>query len=195
MSKVSEDIINNKADENTTSAKVKAATVWLDGCSGCHMSFLDMDERIIELLQKVDLCYSPLVDHKDFPDMVDLTLVEGAVSSHEDLEKIKKVREHTKILVSLGDCAVTANVPSMRNPFGVKAIMNHAYVETAVTKDIIPNEVVPELFEYSRPVHNFVKVDLFLQGCPPPADAIYFLLTELLEGRMPDLTKVSRLGK
>ncbi|MBN8583783.1 MAG: NADP oxidoreductase [Ignavibacteria bacterium] len=195
MSKVSEDIINNKADDNTTSAKVKAATVWLDGCSGCHMSFLDMDERIIELLQKVDLCYSPLVDHKDFPDMVDLTLVEGAVSSHEDLEKIKKVREHTKILVSLGDCAVTANVPSMRNPFGVKAIMNHAYVETAVTKDIIPNEVVPELFEYSRPVHNFVKVDLFLQGCPPPADAIYFLLTELLEGRMPDLTKVSRLGK
>lgn len=195
MSKVSEDIINNKADEITTSAKVKAATVWLDGCSGCHMSFLDMDERIIELLQKVDLCYSPLVDHKDFPDMVDLTLVEGAVSSHEDLEKIKKVREHTKILVSLGDCAVTANVPSMRNPFGVKAIMNHAYVETAVTKDIIPNEVVPELFEYSRPVHNFVKVDLFLQGCPPPADAIYFLLTELLEGRMPDLTKVSRLGK
>lgn len=195
MSKVSEDIINNKADNNTTSAKVKAATVWLDGCSGCHMSFLDMDERIIELLQKVDLCYSPLVDHKDFPDMVDLTLVEGAVSSHEDLEKIKKVREHTKILVSLGDCAVTANVPSMRNPFGVKAIMNHAYVETAVTKDIIPNEVVPELFEYSRPVHNFVKVDLFLQGCPPPADAIYFLLTELLEGRMPDLTKVSRLGK
>lgn len=195
MSKVSEDIINNKADDSTTSAKVKAATVWLDGCSGCHMSFLDMDERIIELLQKVDLCYSPLVDHKDFPDMVDLTLVEGAVSSHEDLEKIKKVREHTKILVSLGDCAVTANVPSMRNPFGVKAIMNHAYVETAVTKDIIPNEVVPELFEYSRPVHNFVKVDLFLQGCPPPADAIYFLLTELLEGRMPDLTKVSRLGK
>jgi len=195
MSKVSEDIINNKADDNTTSAKVKAATVWLDGCSGCHMSFLDMDERIIELLQKVDLCYSPLVDHKDFPDMVDLTLVEGAVSSHEDLEKIKKVREHTKILVSLGDCAVTANVPSMRNPFGVKAIINHAYVETAVTKDIIPNEVVPELFEYSRPVHNFVKVDLFLQGCPPPADAIYFLLTELLEGRMPDLTKVSRLGK
>ena len=176
-------------------SKVKAATIWLDGCSGCHMSFLDMDERIISLLEKVDLVYSPLVDNKDFPEMVDVTLVEGAVSSHEDLEKIKKVRERTKILVSLGDCAITANVPSMRNPFGVEAIMKHAYVDTAVTKDIIPNEIIPELFEYSRPVHNFVKVDLFLQGCPPPADAIYFLLTELLEGRMPDLTKVSRLGK
>jgi NAD-reducing hydrogenase small subunit len=159
------------------------------------MSFLDMDERIVDLLEKIDLAYSPLVDHKEFPDMVDVTLVEGAVSSHEDLEKIKKVREHTKILVSLGDCAITANVPSMRNPFGVEAIMKHAYIDTAVTKDVIPNEVVPELFEYSRPVHNFVKVDLFLQGCPPPADAIHFLLTELLEGRMPDLTKVSRLGK
>jgi len=201
MSKVSEEMnINAVSDVNTVidvnpAPKVKAATIWLDGCSGCHMSFLDMDERLVELLQRIDLLYSPLVDHKDFPEMVDVTLVEGAVSSHEDLEKIKKVRKHTKILVSLGDCAITANVPSMRNPFGVDAIMKHAYIDTAVTKDIIPNEVVPELFEFSRPVHNFVKVDLFLQGCPPPADAIYFLLTELLEGRMPDLTKVSRLGK
>ena len=194
MSKVSEEIPVN-TDSNVNNAKVKAATIWLDGGSGCHMSFLDMDERLVELLERIDLVYSPLVDYKDFPEMVDVTLVEGAVSSHEDLEKIKKVREHTKILVSLGDCAITANVPSMRNPFGVDAIMKHAYIDTAVTKNIIPNEVIPQLFEYSRPVHNFVKVDLFLQGCPPPADAIYFLLTELLEGRMPDLTKVSRLGK
>lgn len=193
MSSLSEEVKINT--ENESINKVKAATIWLDGCSGCHMSFLDMDERIVELLQKVDLVYSPLVDHKKFPEMVDVTLVEGAVSSREDLEKIQKVRKHTKILVSLGDCAVTANVPSMRNPFGVDAILKHAYIDTAVTKDIIPNEVVPELFEYSRPVHNFVKVDLFLQGCPPPADAIYYLLTELLEGRTPDLIKVSRLGK
>jgi len=194
MSSLSEEIKINTEPE-TTNNKVKAATIWLDGCSGCHMSFLDMDERIVELLQKVDLVYSPLVDNKEFPEMVDVTLVEGAVSSREDLEKIQKVRKHTKILVSLGDCAVTANVPSMRNPFGVDAILKHAYVDTAVTKDIIPNEVVPELFEYSRPVHNFVKVDLYLQGCPPPADAIHFMLTELLEGRTPDLNKVSRLGR
>jgi NAD-reducing hydrogenase small subunit len=193
MSSLSEEVKINY--ENESINKVKAATIWLDGCSGCHMSFLDMDERIVELLQKVDLVYSPLVDHKNFPDMVDVTLVEGAVSSREDLDKILKVRKHTKILVSLGDCAVTANVPSMRNPFGIDAILKHAYIDTAVTKVIIPNEVVPELFEYSRPVHNFVKVDLFLQGCPPPADAIYYLLTELLEGRTPDLIKVSRLGK
>ncbi len=194
MSSLSEEV-NIIKEPEANSNKVKAATIWLDGCSGCHMSFLDMDERLVELLNRVDLVYSPLVDNKEFPEMVDVTLVEGAVSSREDLEKIQKVRKHTKILVSLGDCAVTANVPSMRNPFGVEAILKHAYVDTAVTKDIIPNEVVPELFEYSRPVHNFVKVDLYLQGCPPPADAIYYMLTELLEGRTPDLNKVSRLGR
>jgi NAD-reducing hydrogenase small subunit len=107
-------------------SKVKIATVWLDGCSGCHMSFLDLDERLIALAEKADLVYSPLVDFKDFPPDVDVTLVEGAVSSVEDLEKIKKVRKHTKILVSLGDCAVTSNVPGMRNAFTVEQIEHRA---------------------------------------------------------------------
>src|ERR1035438_9478150 len=96
--------------------KPTLATVWLDGCSGCHMSFLDIDER--------------LVDRKDFPELVDITLVEGAVSNEEDLVKIKKVRAHTNVLVSLGDCAVTSNIPGMRNPFGVRSIIDRAYVDT-----------------------------------------------------------------
>jgi NAD-reducing hydrogenase small subunit len=95
-------------------SKIKFATVWLDGCSGCHMSFLDLDERLIELAEKVDVVYSPLVDAKEFPPGVDVTLVEGSVSSTSDLEKIRRVRERTRILVSLGDCAVTGNVPAMR---------------------------------------------------------------------------------
>src|SRR6478609_9495082 len=107
---------------STASAKPTLATVWLDGCSGCHMSFLDIDERLLDLAQKIDLVYSPLVDRKDFPEQVDITLVEGAVSSTDDLAKIRKVRAHTKMLVSLGDCAVTSNVPSLRNPFGVKSV-------------------------------------------------------------------------
>src|SRR5690349_16239689 len=97
-------------------SKPTLATIWLDGCSGCHMSFLDMDERLLELTDKADLVYSPLVDHKVFPDHVDLCLVEGAVSSEDDLHRILMVRERTTTLVSLGDCAVTANVPGMRNP-------------------------------------------------------------------------------
>src|SRR3974390_109196 len=95
--------------------KVKVATVWLDGCSGCHMSLLDMDAGIISLSRKIDLVYGPLVDAQEFPDGVDVTLVEGAVSSQEDLNKIQKIRQRTAFLISLGDCAVTGNVPALRN--------------------------------------------------------------------------------
>ncbi len=95
--------------EQTT--KVTVATVWLDGCSACHMSLIDMDERLIELTQYIDIVYSPLVDTKEYPAMVDVAIVEGAVSSGEDLEKIKKIRAHSKILIALGDCAVAGNIP------------------------------------------------------------------------------------
>jgi NAD-reducing hydrogenase small subunit len=175
-------------------SKIKLATVWLDGCSGCHMSFLDMDERLIELADKVDLVYSPLVDQKSFPDGVDLTLVEGAVSSEEDLHKIEHVRSRTRLLVALGDCAVTANVPGMRNPFPVQAICDRAYLENATLNQGTPNEVIPRLLPFARPVHEVVKVDIFIPGCPPSAETIYFALTELLEGRMPDLTGMTRFG-
>ena len=99
-------------------SKLKLATVWLDGCSGCHMSFLDMDERLLELAELVDVVYSPLVDTKEFPDEVDIALVEGAVASVDDEKKIRKIRAHSKMLVAMGDCAITGNVPSMRNPIG-----------------------------------------------------------------------------
>src|ERR1700753_44947 len=99
-------------------SKLKLATVWLDGCSGCHMSFLDLDERLLEIGGLVDLVFSPLVDFKEYPEDVDLALVEGAVGSVEDQHKIKKIRSRTKFLVAMGDCAVTGNVSAMRNPFG-----------------------------------------------------------------------------
>ena len=110
-------------------SKPRVATVWLDGCSGCHMSLIDMDERILDIFERADLVYGPLVDFKDFPEDVDVCLVEGAVSSEEDLHKIRLVRERTKTLVSFGDCAVTSNVPGMRNPIGVAPLMDRAYRE------------------------------------------------------------------
>lgn len=174
--------------------KKRIATVWLDGCSGCHMSFLDMDERLLTVAGMADLVYSPLVDAKEFPEDVDVTLVEGAVSSEEDLHKIQIVRQRTKTLVSLGDCAVTANVPGMRNPFGPKAVYDRAYRENVTFDPGIPNQVVPPLLPNSRPVHEFVNVDLFVPGCPPSADTIFYVVTELLEGRQPDLSPKTRFG-
>ena len=175
-------------------SKARLATVWLDGCSGCHMSFLDMDERLIEVLGQVDLVYSPLVDTKEYPANVDVVLVEGAVSSEDDLEKILRIRQRTKILVSLGDCAVTSNVPSMRNRFKLEEVEHRAYVENAQCNQGVPRRVVPKLLPHSRPVHEFVKVDVFVPGCPPEADTIYFVLTELLAGRMPDLSGKTHFG-
>ena len=181
--------------KESTQVKVKMATVWLDGCSGCHMSFLDIDERILTLAEKMDLVYSPLVDVKEFPEMVDVTLIEGAVSSEEDLRKIKKVRAHTRILVSLGDCAVTANVPGMRNPFTTDAVLARAYFENAQHQQQIPDQVIPRLLPKSQPVHEIVHVDVFVPGCPPHRDAIYYVLTELVEGRTPEPQKFTRFGK
>jgi NAD-reducing hydrogenase small subunit len=175
-------------------SKKRIATVWLDGCSGCHMSFLDMDERLVELFQQADLVYSPLVDLKEFPEEVDITLVEGAVSSEEDLHKIRMVRERTKILVAFGDCAVTGNVPSMRNPFGTNAVLQRAYLENVTLHPQVPREVIPALIEKARPVHEVVKVDVFIPGCPPSAETIFLALSDLLADRMPDMAKLTRFG-
>ena len=175
-------------------SKARIATVWMDGCSGCHMSLLDMDERLIELAPLIELVYSPLVDAKEFPENVDVVLIEGAVSSEEDLERILKVRQRSKFLVALGDCAVTSNVPGMRNQFSVEEIERRAYLENAAHNQHIPRKIIPALLPKSRPVHEYVKVDLFVPGCPPPADAIHFVLTELLAGRIPDLTGKTRFG-
>jgi NAD-reducing hydrogenase small subunit len=174
--------------------KVRIATTWLDGCSGCHMSFLDLDERILDVAGKIEMVYGPLVDFKEFPEGVDVTLVEGAVSTHEDEEKVRLIRNRSYLVVSFGDCAVTANVPAMRNQFKIDDIMTRAYVENATAQQGIPTIEVPRLLKKARPVHEFINVDVFLPGCPPPPDAILFAVSELLEGRIPDLSGRTRFG-
>ena len=171
--------------------KVKLATVWLGGCSGCHMSFLDLDERLIDLAARVQLCASPFMDVKKMGD-VDLALVEGAVANEDHLEMLRNVREHAKILVAMGDCAVTGNVTAMRNIFSVEDVLQRAYVDTAAVVVGVPrggDGVIPRLLPKVVPLHQLVHVDHYLTGCPPGADQIYELVTALLDGRPPRLER------
>ncbi len=174
--------------------KARVATMWLDGCSGCHMSVLDIDEAILVVAQRADIVYGPLVDAQEFPPDVDVAIVEGAVSSQDDLEKIKRVRERSRILVALGDCAVTSNVPSMRNRIPVKTLLERVYIEGADVQKGIPTDGVPTLLKHAIPLQDVVKVDLHVPGCPPSAASILFVLTELLDGRIPDLKSKVRFG-
>jgi NAD-reducing hydrogenase small subunit len=125
---------------------------------------------------------------------VDVALVEGSVSSDEDEQKIRLVRSRARILVSLGDCAVTGNVPAMRNSFPVDAVLHRAFIENATLQRQVPTERLPTLLKRVRPVHEVVTVDVFVPGCPPSADTIYTVLKELLAGRVPDIAALSRFG-
>ncbi|HZW01583.1 MAG TPA: hypothetical protein VFF55_08440, partial [Candidatus Deferrimicrobium sp.] len=125
---------------------------------------------------------------------VDVCLVEGAVSTEADLERIRRVRARTRTVVSFGDCAVTTNVPGMRNPIGVAPLLDRAYRENVTINAQIPTQVVPALLPMSTPVHKVIKVDVFLPGCPPSADLIYTLLDDLLSGRVPEAIG-SRFGR
>ena len=174
--------------------KMKFATVWLDGCSGCHMSLLDMDAAIIPLAQKIDLVYGPLVDAQEFPEEVDVTLIEGAVSSQEDLSKLLKVRQRSKLLISLGDCAVTGNVPAMRNNIPVNRLLQRVYVEGSLQNKVIPTDGVPALLKQARPLREFVNVDICVPGCPPPAKTISRLLQDLVEGRKRENNVLMKFG-
>jgi NAD-reducing hydrogenase small subunit len=174
--------------------KAKVATVWLDGCSGCHMSLLDIDEVLIDVARKADIVYGPLVDAQEFPEGVDVTLVEGAVSSQDDLKLVQKIRKRTKILVALGDCAVTSNVPAMRNGIPPKKLLERAYIEGADINHRPPSDGVPALLKHAVPVHEVVKVDVHVPGCPPKADAIAYAVMELLGGRKPDLAGKVKFG-
>ncbi len=170
--------------------KIRLATVWLGGCSGCHMSFLDLDEFLIDLADAVDLVYSPVVDVKHYLENVDLCLIEGAVCNEDNLEILHKIRARTKVLVSFGDCAVTGNVPAMRNPFGldnVENVLQRAYIENAQNNPSVPKAdgIVPQLLKRVVPLHEAVRIEYFLPGCPPPAARIKDLVAQLLAGTVP----------
>jgi NAD-reducing hydrogenase small subunit len=171
---------------------LKVATTWFGGCSGCHMSFLDLDEFLVDLAGKIELVYSPVVDTKEYPENVDVCLIEGAVCNEDHIELVHKIRKRTKVIVSFGDCAVTGNVTAIRNQLGLENaenVLQRAYIETSDMNQRIPKEdgIVPTLLERVVPVHEVVHVDYYLPGCPPPADRIKALMTQVLSGETPHL--------
>jgi NAD-reducing hydrogenase small subunit len=172
----------------------RIATTWLDGCSGCHMSLLDLDERILTITAQCDIVYSPLVDTKVVPEGIDLALIEGAVSSDHDWYLAKELRARSAFVIAFGDCAVTGNVPSMRNGIPVASLFRQVYDRPESSGPKRPSEHLPKLLERALPLHEVIAVDLFLQGCPPNPEAILHVLSELLAGRNPDPTRFTHLG-
>jgi NAD-reducing hydrogenase small subunit len=146
------------------------------------------------LVQEVDIVYSPVVDSKELPASVDVGILEGSVSSEADVETAKKFRKHCKFLISLGDCAVSGNVPAMRNMFNLDTVYDRAYQENVQHAPQRPDQDVPALLGTVQPLHDVVNVDLFIQGCPPSADTIWHVLSELIAGRKPDPTQITRFG-
>ncbi|MHB1004332.1 MAG: NADH-quinone oxidoreductase subunit B family protein [Chloroflexota bacterium] len=170
-------------------AKVKIASDWLCGCAGCHMSLLDLDERLVALTEYIELASTPVTDLKR-PHEVDVGILEGGIANTANVAVAKEMRAQCKVLISFGDCACFGGIPAMRNAMDKEECLRRGYIETESTVDgVIPDD--PELatlLDKVQPVHEVAKVDFHLPGCPPPADAIYYALSELVAGRVPVLS-------
>ena len=168
--------------------KIKIATASLAGCFGCHMSFLDMDERLVELLKEVELDRSPFNDIKQCGPC-DIGLIEGGVCNAENVHVLRAFREQCKVLIAVGACAINGGVPAMRNHFSLRECLEEAYLRgSGIVNPQIPDSIeLPLLLDKVYPIHDVVKVDYYLPGCPPPAEAFLQVLEDLLAGREPSL--------
>ena len=166
------------------SDKIKIATASLAGCFGCHMSILDIDEKLFELVELVEFDRSPLTDIKHISPCA-IGIVEGAVANADNVEVLREFRKSCKVLVAMGACALNGGVPALRNQFSVSECLNESYLDgVGVDLPLIPNDPeLPLLLNKVYPVHEVVKVDYFLPGCPPSADLIWEFLGALLQGR------------
>ncbi|OGG03287.1 MAG: NADP oxidoreductase [Candidatus Glassbacteria bacterium RIFCSPLOWO2_12_FULL_58_11] len=169
--------------------KAKIATTSLAGCFGCHMSILDIDERILKLAELVEFDKSPINDIKRFSGQCDVGLIEGGCCNHENVEVLRAFRKRCNILVSVGECALMGGLPALRNGIPMTECLKEAYLDgPSVVDGSIPNDPeLPLILDKVYPCHEVVKIDYFLPGCPPSADLIWESLVGLLTGREADL--------
>ena len=169
-------------------SKPKVASVWLEACAGCHMSFLDIDEKIVDLLEQVDLTSTPITDIKEIPE-VEVGVIEGALGNEEEVHIARTMREKCKILIAWGDCAVFGGINCLRNFMDRDKVLEEAYTNTVSTvnpEGVIPGgDELPALLPHAIPVDHEVKVDVYVPGCPPDPEAILYVFQEILQGRIP----------
>ncbi len=168
-------------------SKPVVATASLAGCFGCHMSLLDIDERILELIELVEFNKSPIDDIKNFTKMCDIGIIEGGCCNSENVHVLQDFRKNCKILISLGECAIMGGLPAMRNGIPVKECLEEAYLNGPTVDEnkgnIIPNDdELPMILDRVYPCHEIVKVDYYIPGCPPRADLIWEALVALVTG-------------
>lgn len=173
-------------------SKPVVATTSLAGCFGCHMSILDIDDRILKLIELVEFNKSPVDDIKTFTKQCDIGIIEGGVCNSENLEVLKEFRKNCKILISLGECAIMGGLPALRNNIPVKECIEEAYLNGPTvqcnTERILPNDdELPMILDRVYPCHEIVKIDYYLPGCPPRADLIWNALVALLTGNEMEL--------
>jgi len=176
---------NNEGEQ--IMSKPVLATASLAGCFGCHMSVLDIDERILDLIELVEFHKSPVDDIKTFTKQCDIGLIEGGCCNSENVHVLKEFRKHCKILVSLGECAIMGGLPALRNGISIRECIEEAYLNGPTVKNnvhlILPNDnEIPMLLDRVYPCHEIVKIDYFLPGCPPRADLIWQAMVALITG-------------
>ena len=164
--------------------RLKVATCSLAGCFGCHMSLLDLDERLFDLAERVELNRSPLTDIKELGEC-DIGLIEGGVCNAENVHVLMEFRARCKTLIAIGACALNGGIPAMRNQFDLRDCLEESYVRgIGLVGPQIPNDPeIPLLLNRVHPLHEVVKIDYFLPGCPPPADTIWTFVNQLLSGQ------------
>ena len=175
-------------------AKKILATTSLAGCFGCHMSLLDIDERILDLIELVEFNKSPFDDIKTFTKDCDVGLIEGGCCNDENVHVLMEFRKRCKVLVAVGECALMGGLPAMRNTIPLRECLEEAYLNGPTVADANPDKIIPHdpdlprILDRVYPCHEVVKIDYFLPGCPPSAEAIWTFVSQLLSGQPPLLS-------